>query len=242
MNIFPAIDLQEGNVVRLYQGDFNQQTSYGADPVEQAQIFARDGATHLHVIDLDGARTGQLRQKDVIARICGATELHIQVGGGIRTEKAIEDLLSVGVSRCILGTAALRDWSWFSSIVEKPEYHDRLVLGLDARAGKLAVGGWQQVISDEAIDVAHRVSDWPLGAIVYTDISTDGTMQGPNLSAIRQITEATQIPIIASGGVGTLEHLIALHRLPICGAIVGKAIYEQAFTLGEAIAVFKRGG
>lgn len=239
MHLFPSIDLRNGKVVRLHQGDYDRQTTYGEDPVEQAKQFADAGATWLHVVDLDGARTGQMVHLKVIERLC-QTGLRVQVGGGVRSEAVIGALLSVGVHRCILGTAALRNWGWFETLIQVGSYHDRVVLGLDARQGMLAVGGWQEQTEAEAIEVAGRVSDWPLGAIVYTDIAADGTMQGPNIEATRQMTQATLRPIIASGGVGTLDHLRALAELPVSGVIVGKALYENAFTVEQGIAVLEK--
>jgi len=235
MHLFPAIDLRSNQVVRLHQGDYGKQTTYGADPVEQAQAFAAAGASWLHVVDLDGARSGHMVHLDVIRRICKETKLKVEVGGGVRGEPQIDALLNAGVTRVILGTAALQRWQWFESLMGNPTYRGRLVLGLDAREGKLAVSGWEQTTDVAAIDIARKVSDWPLAAIVYTDIATDGTMQGPNIEATRQIAEATHTPIVASGGVGTLEHLRALRTLPIQGAIVGRALYEGAFTIDEAV-------
>lgn len=240
MYLFPAIDLRRGQVVRLHQGDYGQQTTYGSDPVEQAAAFAAAGATWLHVVDLDGARSGHATHLDVIRRICRETKLKVEVGGGVRTEASIDALLNAGVTRAILGTAALKQWPWFESLMGNPTYRGRLVLGLDARDGKVAVSGWEQATDLSALDIARRVNDWPLAAIVYTDIATDGTMQGPNVEMTRQMAAATHVPIVASGGVGTLEHLRALRQLPVQGAIVGKALYEGAFTVEQAIAVLEK--
>lgn len=228
-------------MVRLTQGDYSKQTTYADDALEQAQRFEAAGASWLHVVDLDGAREGRLIHADLIERICRGTRLKVQVGGGVRTEGAIDRLLTAGVQRVVLGTAALRNWGWFEGLMGNPTYRGRLVLGLDARDGRAAVAGWEQTTSADAFEIAARVSDWPLAAIVYTDIATDGTMQGPNLQAIRQMARSTHTPIVASGGVGTLEHLLALRDLPIQGVIVGKALYENAFTIEQALAVLERG-
>ncbi len=241
MYLLPAIDLRNRSVVRLHQGDYEKQTTYGADPVEQARAFAEAGATWLHVVDLDGARAGRVVHVDVIERICKQTGLRVEVGGGVRTSGAIDRLFAAGVTRVILGTAALENWSWFEGLMTNPTYRGRLVLGLDARDGQLAVRGWENQLDTSAIDVAKKVSDWPLAAIVYTDIATDGTLQGPNVEATRELAEATHVPVVASGGVGSLDHLRALRELPIQGAIVGKAIYEESFSVAEAIAVFEQG-
>jgi phosphoribosylformimino-5-aminoimidazole carboxamide ribotide isomerase len=240
MYLFPAIDLRAGQVVRLHQGDYGQQTTYGSDPVEQAAAFAAAGARWLHVVDLDGARSGHVVHLDVIRRICKETKLKVEVGGGVRGESSIDALLNAGVFRVILGTAALKQWKWFESLMGNPTYRGRLVLGLDARDGNVAVSGWEQTMDQSALDIARRVSDWPLAAIVYTDIATDGTMQGPNIEMTRRMAKATHVPIVASGGVGTLDHLRELRKLPVQGAIVGKAIYEGAFTVEQAIAVLEQ--
>lgn len=241
MHLFPAIDLRNHEVVRLHQGDYDQQKTYGDDPLVQAKIFDDAGATWLHVVDLDGARTGSMEHLDEIGRICAGTDLKVEVGGGIRSEASIDALLKVGVTRVILGTAALRNWDWFESLMGNPTYRGRLVLGLDARNGKLAVSGWEETTEVEAIDIAKKVSDWPLAAIVYTDIATDGTMKGPNVEETRKMAEATHTPIVASGGVGTLDHLRALRELPVQGAIIGRALYEDVFTIDQAIAAFEAG-
>ncbi|MEX0654484.1 MAG: 1-(5-phosphoribosyl)-5-[(5-phosphoribosylamino)methylideneamino]imidazole-4-carboxamide isomerase [Phycisphaeraceae bacterium] len=241
MHLFPAIDLRGGRVVRLKQGDYGQQTIYHADPVEQARQFEAAGATWLHVVDLDGAREGRIVHLDAIERICKQTNLKVEVGGGVRREGAIDRLLKAGVFRVILGTAALQQWDWLEGLMGNPTYRGRLVLGLDARKGMLAVSGWEQTTQMSAVEIARKVSDWPLAAIVYTDIATDGTMQGPNVEATRELAEATHTPVVASGGVGTLAHLAALRELPIQGAIVGVALYENAFTPEDAIAVLEHG-
>jgi len=234
MHLFPAIDLRGGQVVRLYKGDYDQQTTYGNDPLSQAKVFGDAGSTWLHLVDLDGARSGEMAHLQAIQSICSHTNLKVEVGGGVRSAKTIDQLLAAGVERVILGTAALKDWAWFESLMN--DYAGKLVLGLDARNGMLAVSGWEQTTETTAIEIAQRVTDWPLAAIVYTDIAMDGTMQGPNIPATREIAESTKVPIVASGGVGTLDHLRAVRQLPVQGAIVGKALYEKAFTIDQAIA------
>ena len=241
MHLFPAIDLRDGKVVRLLQGDYDKQTTYSDDPLEQAKRFEDAGATWLHVVDLDGAKAGRIKHRREIERICQGTKLKVEVGGGIRKETSMDLLLGAGVFRVIIGTAALRDWGWFESLMGNPTYRGRTVLGLDARDGKLAVDGWEQTTQTSAVEIAKKVSDWPLAAIVYTDIATDGTMAGPNIEATRQMAEATHVPIVASGGVGTLEHLRALRELPLQGAIIGKSLYEQAFTIEQALGAYERG-
>lgn len=239
MYLFPAIDLRGGKVVRLLRGDYDQQTTYGSDPLSQARMFADAGASWLHVVDLDGAREGRVRHLEEIEAICRGTTLKVEVGGGVRDEGTIDRLLKAGVTRVILGTAALENWSWFEALMGNPTYRGRLVLGLDAKNDQLAVSGWEKTTDVTPLEIARRVSDWPLAAIVYTDIATDGTLAGPNVEATRRLAEATHVPIVASGGVGALEHLRALRALPIQGAIVGKALYEKTFTPREAVAVLE---
>lgn len=237
--LFPAIDLRNGQVVRLHQGRYDQQTIYSDDPLKQAQLFADAGATWLHVVDLDGARTGRLTHMDQIRRICAETSLKVEVGGGVRSEGVFDTLLDCGVERVILGTAALENWAWFEALMGNPTYRGRLVLGLDAREGKVATRGWEHQLDSDAESIAAMVSDWPLAAIVYTDIATDGTLRGPNIESTRKVAQATLTPVVASGGVGNLEDLIALKQLPIQGAIVGRALYDGAFTIDEALAAFE---
>lgn len=239
--LFPSIDLRDGHVVRLTQGDYDRQTIYGDNPVSQARAFADAGATWVHIVDLDGARDGRLTHLSAIERVCRDGRLRVEASGGLRSEQAIDQLFSVGVERVCLGTAALANRQWFEQLVHDPVYTGRISLGLDARQGRLAVSGWTQQLKATAIDVAKQASDWPLAAIVYTDIAADGTMSGPNLDGICEISKATRVPIIASGGVGNLDHLCSLRELPIAGAIVGRAIYEGAFTVEEAVRVFEAG-
>lgn len=240
MFVFPSIDLRGGHVVRLHQGNYDKQTTYGTDPVAQAKLFEEAGASWVHIVDLDGARSGQLAHLDAVTGICRATKLKVEVGGGVRNEAAIDTLLAAGVTRVSLGTAALQNWSWFEKLVAAPAYQHKIVLDLGANKGKLTVSGWEKQLDTTALEIARRVTDWPLAAIVYTDIATDGTMKGPNLDATAQIAAATRVPIVSSGGVGTLDHLRSLRGMPLQGAIVGRALYEGAFTLEEAIRVVER--
>ena len=241
MHLFPAIDLREGKVVRLLKGDYDRQTTYGDDPVAFARDFERAGATWLHVVNLDGARAGVPGHLEEIEAIRRSTRLKIEFGGGVRSEASIRALLEAGVERVVLGTAALKDWSWFESLVRDTDLAERIVLGLDARDGRLAVAGWEQTTELDALEVARKIRGWNLAAIVYTDIATDGTLAGPNLAATRAIAMATDVPVVASGGVGTLDPLRALRQLPLQGAIVGRALYDGAFTIDQALEVLERG-
>jgi phosphoribosylformimino-5-aminoimidazole carboxamide ribotide isomerase len=236
MELFPAIDLRDGKVVRLYQGDYDRQTTYAADPVAQAQSFAEAGASFVHVVDLDAARTGKLTHFAVLREICAKTSLTVQFGGGVRDEQTIRQLIDVGVQRIVLGTAALADWSWFDEIAHFSTLANKLVLGLDAKAGKLAVCGWEMTTQATPLQIAAKVSDWPLAGIVYTDIAVDGTLAGPNVETTGQLAQSTEVPVIASGGVGTLEHLYQIASLPLFGVIVGRALYENVFTIPQALA------
>ena len=235
MYLFPSIDLRDGRVVRLAQGDYNQQTTYSTDALTQAQSYADAGATWLHLVDLDGARTGVMKHMAVLAEICRRPSLKVEVGGGVRTTDTIDQLLAAGVERVVLGTAVLKNWTWFEGLMAEQAYRGHIVLGLDARAGRLAVSGWEVAVESTALEIAAAVSDWPLAAIVYTDISRDGMLAGPSIEATEEIAKSTKVPVVASGGVGTLDHLRALRELPIQGAIVGRALYEGALTIAEAL-------
>ena len=243
MHLFPAIDLRGGRVVRLLRGDYDAQTTYGDDPLDQARRFEDAGCTWLHMVDLDGARTGRMTHLPIIESICRQTSLRVEVGGGVRSEGVIEGLLRAGVTRVVLGTAALRNFGWFELLMGNPTYRGRLVLGLDAKQDRLAVSGWEQTIEElTPLDLARRVSDWPLAAIVYTDIATDGTLEGPSTEATRTLAASTHVPVVASGGVGTLDHLRQLRDLPIQGVIVGRALYEGTFTVEQALEVLEGRG
>lgn len=237
IDIYPAIDLRDGKCVRLLQGDYNRQIDYSPDPVQVAQQFAAAGVSYLHVVDLDAARTGQTHNTATIMQIAKASNLKLQVGGGIRSRQSIEQLLDAGVFRVVIGTQALKDWQWFGQIVLSNRFAGRIALGLDARQGKLAVKGWTQQTEFTAEDIAAKVSNWPLAAIIYTDIARDGMLIGPNLAQTRLIAQATNVPVIASGGVSCLDDLLALAKLPIAGVIIGRALYENKFTLAEALKV-----
>lgn len=237
--LFPSIDLRGGEVVRLYQGDYDQQTTYAMTAVEQAQSYADAGASWVHLVDLDGARAGRVKHLSEIRAIAAIKGIRLEVGGGVRDEAAIDALLAVGVDRVILGTAALQRWSWFEGLMGNPGYRDRLVLGIDAKAGRAAVSGWEETTGLTALELARRVSDWPLAAIVYTDVATDGTLKGPNLESTAEIAAATRVPVVSSGGVASLDDLRKLRRLPLQGAIVGRALYEDRFTVAEAVAAYE---
>jgi phosphoribosylformimino-5-aminoimidazole carboxamide ribotide isomerase len=241
MDILPAIDLREGKCVRLLQGDYNQQIDYSNDPVAVAKQFEQAGARWLHMVDLDGAREGQLKNLGVIEQVLRETDLNVEVGGGLRDTRTMENLLNAGVARCVIGTQALEDWPWFQSLAHAPAMKGKVCLGLDARQGKLAVRGWTEERHETALQVAERVADWPLAAIIYTDIGRDGMLLGPNMEAIKVLAEYSSVPVIASGGVTDIDDVHRLAKLPLLGIIIGRAIYEKQLDLSEAVRVVAGG-
>ena len=237
MDILPAIDLRDGKCVRLLQGDYDKQIDYADDPVAVAKQFEQAGARWLHVVDLDGAREGQLFNRPTIERLIRETSMQVEVGGGLREFETIESLISAGAARCVVGTKALEDWDWFTELVHRPACENRIALGLDARHGKLAVHGWTREIEQTALQVAERVADWPLSAIIYTDIGRDGMLLGPNVESTKVLAQCSRIPVVASGGVTDIDDVKRLKELPIAGMIIGRAIYEKQIDLAEAIQV-----
>lgn len=237
MNVLPAIDLLQGKAVRLHQGRYDAVTIYGDDPAALAGELAGK-VPLLHVVDLAGARAGRAVQSDLVRAVVaafGARGGQVQVGGGIRSMEAMESYLALGASRVVLGTAAVRDPALVRAAARR--WPGQVVVALDARDGKVAVEGWEQLSTRTALDVARELADAPIAAFLYTDVARDGTQVGPNLAATAELAAAAACPVLASGGVGTLDHLRALARLPnVAGAIVGRALYEHAFTLDEAIA------
>ena len=238
MEILPAIDLREGKCVRLLQGDYDRQIDYRDDPVGQAREFEQLGAKWLHVVDLDGAREGKMANADVIAQIISNTGLNVEVGGGVRDEQTIHNLLQVGVTQVVIGTRALEEMDWFEQIVRT--YKDQIVLGLDARDGILRTRGWTEASDLTALEMARKVSDWPLAAIVYTDIARDGMLTGPNVEATREMAENCHVPIIASGGMSKIEDLEQLAKLSLFGIIIGRAYYEGTIDLHKALGIVER--
>lgn len=236
MDILPAIDLLEGRCVRLIQGRYDRVITYERDPVEVAGAFQQAGARWVHVIDLDGARSGRIANLQALRRIA-ETGLKVQFGGGIRDEATIREALAAGAQRVIIGTRALEDFEWFRGVVHGDDFRGRIALGLDARMGKLAVRGWTEQTTRTAVEVAERVADWPLAAIVYTDIGRDGMLLGPNLEAIRTLASVSRVPVIASGGVSELEDVRRLKEAGVVGVVIGRAIYEQMIGLDEALRV-----
>lgn len=235
LEILPSVDLRGGKVVRLKQGDYAQQINYSVDPLDTARAFRDAGAAWMHVVDLDGAKEGRPVQTDLIAKMIAASGLKVEVGGGIRTAQDMTRLIEAGASRVVLGTKAFEDWAWFEWQVKDPQFANRLVLAVDAKDGVIAVKGWQESSGRLAADVARQVSDWPLAAILYTDVAKDGMMTGPNYDATRRLAEAGKVPVIASGGVGKLEHIAEVKKTGAWGCIVGRSLYEGTVDLREAL-------
>lgn len=237
MQIWPAIDLRGGKCVRLQQGDYNRETVYGEDPAMMAQRWVEEGADCLHLVDLDGAKDGSLKNREAIAAILKVVSIPCEVGGGIRDEQAIQDLLDLGLSRLVIGTKALREPDWFAAMCRK--FPDKLVLGIDAKAGMVATDGWLEVSTTSAIDLAKTYEHLPIAALVYTDIATDGMLAGPNVEAMQAMKQAVKLPVVASGGVTTVEDIERLTQAGLDGAIVGKALYEGRLTVKQAVAATK---
>ena len=234
MQIFPAIDLRGGQVVRLYQGDYDRETVYAADPCAVARSFLAAGARYLHVVDLDGARDGMLANFDTIAAIVKQGGLYIEVGGGIRTEDRIRRYLDLGVGRCILGTIAVRDFDFTARMART--YGDRIAVGVDARDGYVAVSGWKELSAERGVDFCRRLRDAGVKTVIYTDISRDGAEAGTNLDLYRQLAEIDGLDITASGGVSSIEELKELQRIGTRAAILGKALYTGRLDLKTVIA------
>ena len=234
MQIFPAIDLRGGQVVRLYQGDYDRETVYAADPCAVARSFLAAGARYLHVVDLDGAKDGTLANFDTIAAIVKQGGLYIEVGGGIRTEDRIRRYLDLGVGRCILGTIAVKDFAFTARMART--YGDRIAVGVDARDGYVAVSGWKELSQEKGVDFCRRLRDAGVKTVIYTDISRDGAEAGTNLDLYRQLAEIDGLDITASGGVSSIEELKELQRIGTRAAILGKALYTGRLDLKTVIA------
>ena len=233
MQVIPAIDLRGGRCVRLRQGDFDQETVFGDDPTAMAARWESEGAARIHLVDLDGAKTGRPVNVEAVKRIVATVKVPCQLGGGLRDQATIATWLDAGLDRVVVGTQALRDPEWFGRMAET--FPGRLILGLDALDGRVAIQGWLDVSSVQALTLARQFDGLPLAAIIYTDIARDGTLEGPNLQAIAAIAAAVRTPVIASGGVGELKDLERLAALPLAGCIVGRALYEGQFSLADAI-------
>lgn len=237
MILFPAIDLYEGQAVRLYQGDYRQMTVYSPDPAALAQKFAETGATHIHLVDLEGARDGTTPNLQLIRRIAAETGLFVEVGGGIRTMDIARAYLENGVSRVILGTAAVTDPDFLQNALDT--WGERVAVGADLRGGQVAIRGWQQTSDEGAEAFFHRMQGLGVSTMICTDISRDGAMRGANLELYRRLAKRQGLQIVASGGVSSLDDIKALREMNLYGAILGKAYYTGAVDLAEALEAAK---
>ena len=237
MLAIPAVDLKDGRVVRLLRGDFREEKVYDDVPESVARGFESEGAGRLHVVDLDGALKGEPGNFDGVEKILRSVKVPVQVGGGIREVKTAARYFSLGVRWVILGTKACLDRGFLNEAVR--EFGEKVIIGIDARDGQVATDGWTRLMPVQALDMAKEAASRGVRTVIYTDISKDGTMRGPNISEIQKLSQAVAMDWISSGGVGSLDHLKALRDLKqenIIGAVIGKALYEKKFTLKEAVA------
>lgn len=237
MDIFPAIDLSGGQVVRLYQGDYDNMTVYGDDPAATARQFMDAGAQFLHVVDLDGAKDGSLANFRFIAAIAEQGGLYLEVGGGIRDEARIRRYLELGVNRCILGTVAVKDFAFTARMAQT--YGEAIAVGVDARDGLVAINGWKELSAERGVDFCRRLAEAGVSAVIYTDISRDGAEQGTNLAVYRQLSAIPGLGITASGGISSLEEIRTLRDMGLQAAILGKALYTGRLDLAAAVVAAK---
>lgn len=233
MILYPAIDIKDGKCVRLSQGSFDNVTVYSQNPVDIALKWQGQGAKYLHVVDLDGARYGEPKNIDIICEVATRLGIPVQLGGGIRTIGTIYTILTKGITRVILGTSAVRNPELVRLALKT--YGERIVIGIDARDGKVAIEGWEKTSDFTAVDFARKMQDLGAKTIIYTDIATDGMLAGPNLKAMEEMVGAVDIDVIASGGVSKVEDIRNLKDVGVAGAIIGKALYEGSIDLAEAL-------
>lgn len=233
MRIYPAIDIKDGKCVRLLQGRFSDVTVYGDSPAEMAKKWEMLGGEFIHVVDLDGALQGCGVNADAIKKICESVNVPVQTGGGIRSTEDIEARLSLGINRVIIGTKAVSDSEFVKRAVDK--YKEKIVIGIDAKDGMVAVEGWEKTSDFTAVEFAKKMADIGVKTIVYTDIATDGTLAGPNIAAMTEMASSVNADVIASGGVGSIEHIKELIPTGVEGVIVGRALYTGNVDLTEAI-------
>ena len=229
MIIYPAIDILNGKCVRLFKGDYSKVTEYSKNPLEVAIAFMNAGATHLHIVDLDGAKTGLSVNTEIIKSICSNTYLLVQTGGGIRTMERIKELISAGADRVVLGTAAIKNPHLVRLAVK--EYKEKIVVGIDALNDKVSVDGWTSSSDQNAISLAMIMKDMGVSSIVYTDISKDGTLEGPNIIALKEMILKTGLDVVASGGIKDIDDIEEVKKTGAYAVITGKAIYEGKISL-----------
>ncbi len=237
MRIYPAIDIKDGNCVRLLQGKFSQTTVYGDNPAEMAKKWEAQGGEYIHVVDLDGALKGHGVNAGIIKEICKSVNVPVQTGGGIRTMEDIEAKLNCGIDRVIIGTKAVQDADFVKRAIDK--YKEKIVIGIDAHDGYVAISGWEEVSEFKAVDFAKKMVDIGAKTIVYTDIATDGTEKGSNVEAMSEMAKSVNADIIASGGIGNIEHIKMLLPTGVEGVIVGRALYTGNVDLKDAIQIGK---
>jgi phosphoribosylformimino-5-aminoimidazole carboxamide ribotide isomerase len=233
MQLLPAIDILNGKCVRLKQGDYGQETVYADSPAEMAQHWFQQGAEYLHVVDLDGAKNKEPVNRRFVYDIINSVNIPVEIGGGIRSEETIQDYLDAGVRRIVIGTLALKEPDWFCKMSEK--FPDKLVLGIDAKNGMVATEGWLETSQTSAVELARKFIELPLAALVYTDIAKDGMMEGPNFAEMTAMKQAVPFPIVASGGISSLNDIRKLKELGLPACIIGKALYEGTIKLEEAL-------
>ncbi len=239
MQVWPAIDLRGGNCVRLLQGDYARETVFGHDPAAMAQRWVSEGAEYLHLVDLDGAREGRSVNFDAIESIVSVVDIPCELGGGIRDERTIERMLSLGLARLVIGTKAVKEPGWLRQVCGR--FPGKLAVGIDARDGRVASEGWLESSQVVATELARSLADQPIAAVIYTDIARDGMMSGPNLAAMAEMRRAVEIPVIASGGITTADDVRRLAEAGMDGCIIGRALYEGSLTLDAALAAADQG-
>jgi len=233
MQIWPAIDLRGGLCVRLQQGDYDRETVFGDDPAEMARRWIQQGADRLHLVDLDGARAGRAANREAVVAILAVADVACELGGGVRDQQTIEQWLDVGLTRLVVGTRALKEPNWFREMCLR--FPGRLALGIDARGGRVASDGWLETSEVAATELAKQFEQESLAAIIYTDIAKDGMLAGPNLAAMAEMKDVTSSPVVASGGVSSVEDVRQLARIGMDGCIIGRALYEGRLTVADAI-------
>jgi phosphoribosylformimino-5-aminoimidazole carboxamide ribotide isomerase len=238
LTIYPAIDMRGGNCVRLLQGDYDKETIYGDSPFDMARCFAADGAEWIHMVDLDGAKDGKRVNDRFVIEAAKELKVKVQIGGGIRSEADILHYLENGVTRVIIGSIAVSNPQFAIEMIQK--YGEQIVVGIDAKNGYVATHGWLTTSEVKAVELSKRFADAGAETFIFTDIATDGTLSGPNIAAVCEMARATGKNVIASGGVSSLADLSALNAEGVRGAIVGKALYENRFTLKEALDEVKK--